>query len=67
MLEMIQEEIRRAHDILEDMWLDLSFSHDYVENLQAIYTQAETLVDHGDYKSAHYWLNRFWINAGECT
>lgn len=65
MLEMMQEEIRLAHGMLEDMWLDFSYSHDYLTGLQAIYTHAETLVDHGDYKSAQYWLNHFWINAGE--
>ena len=65
MLDMVKEEIREVHNILEDMWTDLTWDHGYLESLQGIYTQAESLVDAGKMEAAQYWLGRFWIKLGE--
>jgi len=65
MLDIVKEEIREVHNVLEDMWTDLTWDHGYLESLQELYTLAESLVDGGHLEAAQYWLGRFWIKLGE--
>lgn len=58
---MLEEELREAHDILEDMWLDLSLNPGYLERLQHIYNKAESLVEMGQTEQAQEGISLFWV------
>jgi hypothetical protein len=65
MLDIVKEEMRQVREAIDDMWLDLTYDLDYLENLQSLYTLAESLVDGGHLEAAQYWLGHFWIKLGD--
>ena len=65
MLDMVKDELRRVHDALEDMWLDLELDDGYLASLQGTYNCAESLFDSGNLEAAQYWLHQFWIKLGD--
>lgn len=66
MLDTLKDEMQQVREALEDMWLDLSLDHDYLDDLQKLYDCAESLFDSGNLEAAQYWIHHFWTSLEHC-